>query len=234
MNTILLTDSYKMSHWQQYEPGTTEVFSYFESRGGRFSEVMFFGLQYIIDRYLTRKITMADIDEAAALCTEHFGSDTLFNRKGWERIVYIHGGRLPLRIRAVPEGTVVGVSNVLMTAENIDPQLPWLTNVMETLLSQVWYPSTVATLSHATRKMILSYLERTGDTSLIDFKLHDFGFRGASSVESAGIGGGAHLVNFKGTDTVPALTFLRDWYGAETAAGFSVPASEHSTITSWG
>jgi nicotinamide phosphoribosyltransferase len=241
MNTILLTDSYKMSHWQQYEPGTTEVFSYFESRGGRFPEVMFFGLQYILERYLTEKVTMAHVDEAAGLCAQHFGSDKLFNRKGWERIVYVHGGRLPVRIRAVPEGTLVGVSNVLMTAENTDPQLPWLTNYLETLLAQVWYPSTVATLSHATRKLILSYLNKTGDPTLIDFKLHDFGFRGASSVETAGLGGTAHLVNFKGTDTVPALTFIRCYYAkshwadnTDPIAGFSVPASEHSTITSWG
>lgn len=232
-NLALLTDSYKISHWRQYPPGTSTVYSYFESRGGQFPQTMFFGLQYILDRYLARPFTWDDLAEAKEITAKHFGSDGFFN-PGWTRLLYKHDGRLPVRIRAVPEGTVVPTHNVLMTIENTDPEFFWLTNYLETILSQVWYPTTVATLSSETRSLILRYLQRTGDPSLIDFKLHDFGFRGASSLETAAIGGGAHLVNFKGTDTVPALMFLRDYYGAEEMPGFSVPASEHSTITSWG
>ena len=233
MNTILLSDSYKVTHWKQYPQGTTNVYSYFESRGGQFKDTTFFGLQYIMDRYLTHPVTMADIDEAEELYSQHFGMD-LFNRAGWEHIVNTHDGLLPVKIKAVPEGTVVPTHNILMSIENTDPKVPWITNFLETILSQVWYPSTVATLSGATRKLIRSYLVRTGDPSLIDFKLHDFGFRGATTVEAAGIGGCAHLVNFLGTDTVPAMVTARDHYGATSAAGFSVPASEHSTMTSWG
>ena len=123
--------------------------------------------------------------------------------------------------------------NVLMTVENTDPVCFWLTNWLETLLVHAWYPSTVATQSREMKRILLRYLEATGDPGLIDFKLHDFGCRGVSSLESAGIGGAAHLVNFLGTDNLPALELLAETYGAE-CGGFSLPASEHSTITSWG
>ena len=232
MNPILITDSYKYTHYRQYPPGTTKVYSYFESRGGDFDETLFFGLQYIIKKYLLDPITAIDIGEAKNLVDAHMGPG-LFNLEGWQHILEKHGGYLPLEIKAVPEGTLVPFHNVLMTVENTDPECFWLTNFMETLLVQVWYPMTVATLSHEMKKVILGSLRRSGDTSLIDFKLHDFGCRGVSSVESAAIGGLAHLVNFKGTDTIPALIAAREYYD-EPMAGFSIPAAEHSTIISWG
>jgi len=232
-NRILLTDSYKPSHWKQYPPNTQNVYSYFESRGGKFREMVFFGLQYYLKKYFEGKvITKESIVEADAFFQAHFGKN-IFNKAGWEHIVREHGGRLPVSIKAVPEGTVVPVGNVLMTIENTDPACYWLTNYLETLLVQVWYGSTVATQSREMKKIIHASLEKTGDPSLIDFKLHDFGFRGVSSVETAGMGGAAHLVNFMGTDTIPGLIIAREIYG-ESMAGFSIPAAEHSTITSWG
>jgi nicotinamide phosphoribosyltransferase len=128
----------------------------------------------------------------------------------------------------------VDTHNVLMTIENTDPQCYWLTNYLETLLLKVWYPITVATLSHEIRKVFLAALERSGDPSLIDFKLHDFGYRGVSSEETAGIGAAAHLINFKGTDTVAGIRLLQHYYQSEAMEGFSIPAAEHSTITAWG
>lgn len=233
-NLILLTDSYKVSHHVQYPPETEKIYSYFESRGGQFEETLFFGLQYYLKKYLEGAVvSKADIVEAEELFSKHFGNNRLFNKAGWEHIVNKHGGRLPVSIKAVPEGSIIPTSNVLMTIENTDPNCFWLTNYLETLLVQVWYGTTVATLSHNMKKKILSYLEKTGDPSLIDFKLHDFGFRGVSSVESASIGGAGHLVNFMGTDTMAALVLARDYYDADMA-GFSIPAAEHSTITSWG
>ena len=233
-NLILKTDSYKPSHWKQYPPGTSRVYSFFESRGGQFPETLFFGLQYILERhFLGRVVTHRDIAEAKAFFAAHFGSEAVFNEAGWRRIVTEHGGRLPIRIKAVPEGMVVPTGNVLMTAENTDPEIPWITNYLETLLSQVWYPTTVATQSRAMRAIIAAALEETGDPSLINFKLHDFGYRGSTSVESAGIGGAAHLVNFMGSDTLAGILLARHTYG-EPMAGYSIPAAEHSTITSWG
>lgn len=225
------TDSYKVSMSAQYPPDTTGVYSYIEARGGRFDNTVFFGLQAFIKEYLLNPVTQDEIDFATELYAEH---GEPFNRKGWEYILNEHGGYLPLRIRAVPEGSVVPIKNVLATVENTDPQVPWLTTWAEpAILRGIWYPTTVATQSWTIKQIIREYLERTGDPATIDFKLHDFGSRGVSSWESAGIGGAAHLVNFKGTDTISSLLFARAYYGARMA-GFSIPAAEHSTITSWG
>ncbi len=126
------------------------------------------------------------------------------------------------------------VKNVLATIENTDPECFWLTTWLETaILRAIWYPTTVATQSYTIKQVIADYLEKTGDPALIDFKLHDFGARGVSSLESAAIGGAAHLVNFMGSDTISGVLYAREFYNAGIA-GFSIPAAEHSTITSWG
>ena len=230
-NIILNTDSYKQSHFLQYPPRTQFVYSYIESRGGEYEKTLFFGLQMFIKEYLTKPITQADVDEAEAVVTAH---GIPFNKAGWEHILKEHNGYLPIRILAVPEGTLVTTGNVLVRVENTDPMVPWLTSFMETaLLRAVWYPTTVATVSYRIKQIIKHYLEVTGDPKLLPFKLHDFGSRGVSSAESAGIGGCAHLVNFMGTDTMEALLYAKKYYGCEMA-GFSIPAAEHSTITSWG
>ena len=233
-NICWLTDSYKVSHFKQYPPGTRRVYSYFESRSGStYPEVCFFGLRYFLEQYLAGEVVTAQKSDAAnSLFRQHFGGDA-FNRAGWMHIVEKHGGRLPIIIKAVPEGTIVPESNVLMTVENTDDEAYWLTNWLETLLVQVWYPSTVATQSRAMKQVLLRFLRETGDPSLINFKLHDFGFRGVTCPEQAALGGAAHLVNFQGTDTIPGLLLARQFYGCEMA-GFSIPAAEHSTITSWG
>lgn len=229
-NPILNSDSYKFSQWNQYPEGTEYIYSYIESRGGKFDETVFFGLQAFIKEYLTDPVTMDMIDEAEAIITAH---GEPFNREGWEYIVQKHNGYLPVTIKAVPEGTVVPVKNILASIVNMDPECYWLTSFLETaLLRAIWYPTTVATNSREIKKVILDALERTGTPSDIAFKLHDFGARGVSSLESAGIGGAAHLVNFMGTDTVEALLFARRYYSADMP-GFSVPAMEHSTVTSW-
>ena len=230
-NLILNTDSYKVSMFNQYPLGTTGVYSYIESRGGRYDRTVFFGLQAFIKEYLLQPITQADIEIAEEILTAH---GEPFNRQGWQYILDKHGGFLPVVIRAVPEGTVVPVKNVLATIENTDPECFWLTTWLETaLLRAIWYPTTVATQSWHIRQLILNYLERTGDPALIDFKLHDFSARGVSSLETSGIGSAAHLVNFMGTDTITGVLYAREFYNAGVA-GFSIPAAEHSTITSWG
>jgi len=244
MNIAKATDSYKASHAQQLPANTKHIYSFFESRGGVHPYTVFFGLQYYLLKYLQGVvITQPQLEEAKRMWAKHLGSEKIFAlaERGWQHIIDKHGGRLPVEICAVPEGMVVPTRNVLMTIENTDPEVPWLTNWLETVLSMVWYPMSVCTGSHAMRKMLLASLERTGDPGLIDFKLHDFGFRGSTSFESAAIGGAAHLVNFKGTDTTPALDMLEEFYGCysravdpDGMAGFSIPASEHSTITSWG
>jgi nicotinamide phosphoribosyltransferase len=232
-NLILNTDSYKASHFLQYPPGTEEISSYIESRGGRFPHTLFFGLQAFIKQYLLTPITYDDVGEAEELLTSH---GLPFNQSGWLKIVNEHGGHLPIEIVAAEEGEVIPTHNAVVQVRNTDRELPWITSYIETaLLRAVWYPTTVATLSFEAKRIIRRYLDKTCDdpAGQIAFKLHDFGARGVSSLESAMLGGMAHLVNFQGTDTVAAILGARKYYGA-AMAGFSIPAAEHSTITSWG
>jgi nicotinamide phosphoribosyltransferase len=239
-NFILLADSYKVGHYKQYPPKTEFVLSYFESRGGKFDEVTFFSLQHSLKRFFVGKvITEEIIVEAKEYIDAHLGEGA-FNEAGWRLLLERHGGRLPLRIKAVPEGTSVGVSNVLMTIENLDPEFYWLTQYIEGLIQQIWYGCTVATFSREVRKLLRSYLTKTTSydkatqDSILNFAFHDFGLRSSTSPESAGIGALAHLVNFMGTDTMPALYFGRNFYNTKAMLGFSVNATEHSTTTAWG
>jgi nicotinamide phosphoribosyltransferase len=231
-NLLLNTDSYKASHWLQYPPNTDATFFYIESRGGLYDRTVFFGLQAILKEYLAKPITHADVDEARDFFAAH---GEPFNESGWRYIVDQHQGLLPVRIRAVPEGTVVPTHNALVTVESTDPTAYWVPSYIETLLLRLWYPVTVATISWHAKQTIRQFLERTSDDpeGLLPFKLHDFGARGVSSAESAALGGAAHLVNFMGTDTVSGVLAAKAYYH-EPMAGFSIPAAEHSTITSWG
>ncbi len=232
INPILNIDSYKASHYLQYPPHTEYVSSYIEARGGQYSVGVFFGLQIFLKQYLTNPITQSDIDEAEEVLIAH---GLPFCRENWEYILNVHNGYFPLKIQAVREGSVIPIKNVLCQVINTDPRCAWLTSYIETaLLRSLWYPITVATISWNCKQTIAQYLQETSDTMAgIDFQLHDFGARGVSSCESSAIGGLSHLVNFKGTDNVPALVFGKRYYN-EQMAGFSIPAAEHSTMTAWG
>ena len=235
-NFVLKTDGYKPSHWLQFPNNTKDPFLFFESRGGALDFRTFFGLQYILEKHMTGPVvTRGDVEEAADFFADYYANAgrPIFNKAGWLRIVNKHGGRLPLRIKAVPEGTRVPAHQLLMALESTDPETFWLPGWVEGLVSQVWYPTSVATISRAMKNIVLRALEKTGDPSLIDFQVHDFGYRGSTSDESAGIGGAAHLVNFRGSDTLQGVLVARQYYD-EPMAGHSIPAAEHSTITAWG
>lgn len=235
-NICLLTDSYKVTHHYFYPKGTEKIYSYLESRvGAEFNKTIFYGLQYILKKYLEGQIvTQEKIDEADNLIANHIGPD-IFNRDGWQYILDEHDGHLPIEIKAVAEGTPVDVGNALMTVENTDDKSYWLPNYLEPLLLQVWYPSTVATLSAEVRKLCNFYLEVTGTVKdNLDFMLHDFGYRGATSTESSMLSGSAHLLSFSGTDTIAALTIPENYYNDSNLYGFSVQATEHSVMTSLG
>jgi nicotinamide phosphoribosyltransferase len=234
-NIVFKTDSYKLTHWSIYnELEIRKIFSYFEARDkALFPTTTFFGLQILLKILEKNPITQSMIDEGELITNTHIGPN-LFNRDGWEHILKNHNGRLPVIIKAVPEGTEVPKGNVLLTIENTDPLCNFLPNHLETFLTQVWYPSTVATLSKEIKKACIKYLELTSSCpDAINFMLHDFGERGVSSMDSAGIGGLGHLVNFYGTDTVEALLYAKNYYH-EDMAGFSVIATEHSIMTSRG
>jgi len=142
-NFILDTDSYKLSHFLGYPSDATHVYSYAESRGGKYDATVFFGLQKFCKELAEVHVTGVDINEAHTFAKLH---GVPFNLEGWTRIVNVHGGRIPVRIKAVAEGTLVPTRNVLVTVENTDPTMPWLTSYVETaLLRAVRYPVTVAT-----------------------------------------------------------------------------------------
>lgn len=234
MNWLMDTDSYKLSHPQLYPKGMNYMMSYLESRGGDFPEVTFFGLQYLLKKYLSKRITMDDILYAQRFFKKH---GVPFDYDGWRHIAVNCGGYLPVKISAVEEGSTIPTGNALLTVESTDPRVPWIVSHIETILVRLWYPTTVNTLSRNTKELIYQYLEDTSDdpNGEIAFKLHDFGSRGVSSQESAAIGGGSHLVNFMGSDTVAGIEFIRNYYSyKDLMPAFSIPASEHSTITSWG
>jgi nicotinamide phosphoribosyltransferase len=230
-NICLNSDSYKYSQWVQYPPNTEYVYSYIESRGGKYDKMVFFGLQAFIREYMRTPVTRKMVEQARDIMALH---GEPFNFDGWMYIVDMHGGILPVEIKSVDEGSVMYLKNVLVSIVNTDPKCFWLTSFLETaLLRAIWYPTTVASNSYESKQIIMKYLEKNGDPSSIDFKLHDFGARGVSSLESAALGGMAHLINFMGTDTVSGVLAAMEYYDAPVS-GFSIPAMEHSTVTSWG
>ena len=229
-NPLMDTDSYKWSHSKQYPPGMTKMFSYISPRGGAYKEVLFFGLQAILKGI--RPFTWNDLDIADIISRAH---GVPLPVKALEKCILNHNGYLPMKIRAIKEGSRIPVGLPVMTIESTDPELFFVPGLLETQLMRIWYPSTVATTSWEVKKIIRKYLEETADDlSGLPFKLHDFGSRGVSSKESAMLGGMAHLVNFMGTDTTIALAGAIDLYNAPGPVGYSIPAAEHSTITSWG
>lgn len=233
MNFILDTDSYKASHYLQYPVGTTSLFSYIESRGGKYPQTVFFGLQYFLKEYLSHRVTVEEVEDAKEFFEAH---GEPFNYDGWMYIAKELKGKFPVRIRAVPEGSVVPTHNVLVTVESTDSKVFWVVSWLETALMRcVWYPTTVATRSYTIKNIIMDALEKSADdpAAEINFKLHDFGSRGVSSRESAMIGGAAHLVNFMGSDTVAGVYCANKYYDSPMSA-FSIPAAEHSSITAWG
>lgn len=265
-SNIIDTDSYKVSHWRQYPEGTEYVSSYIEARSSRYAKALgegfdfaqFFGLQAFLTECLSKPVTQDDID-LAELVFEMHGEP--FNKEGWQYILDAHGGRLPIEVRALPEGTVAKTSNALVEIINTDPKCFWLTSYVEPmLLRAVWYPTTVSTKSRVLKEVCRHFLDETADSADgLDFMLHDFGARGVSSMESSVLGGMAHLVNFSGTDTVMGMMGALGYYNpafeaqleanggdakkamiavlhdmkarGEPLPAFSVEASEHSTMT---
>lgn len=231
-NPIYDTDGYKPSHWLQYPKDNRGNFFYLASRGGLYDRTMVSGFQYIIRAYLSRQIKQHHLEDARDFLPEY---GVPCNIEDWQYIIDRYDGYLPLRIRAIPEGTVVTTHNPLLTCESTDERLGWLPSYFEDTILRAWYPTTVATISWDIKQILRKALHQTSDDpeGQLPFKLHDFGARGATSLESAAIGGAAHLGNFLGTDTIMAVRLLKAYYFAKTWRA-TIAASEHSTITSWG
>ena len=228
------SDGYKYGHWRQYPPGTRFVESYFEARAGAaHGHIIPFGLQYYLMEYLEgTRLTREAVHKMHRRANKALGVD-VFNWEGWHHLLDKHNGILPIRIRAIPEGTPVPPLTPLFVVENTDYQFPWLTNFVETLLVKTWYPTTVASAQYAKYRMFLDFLVKNGTPSLIDHKWVDFGYRGVSSEESAALGGAAHLLAFRSSETAVADEFIEAYYGGQECQSAGIPAAEHSTITAW-
>jgi len=240
MNNILLqTDVYKMGHMEQYAPGCNKVYSYLTARSDKnFDETVFFGLQYYIKRYLSTPITPEMGEEFLTYRKMILGSNSEEVATKIRALCQL--GYLPIEIKAVEEGTIMPVRNVLMTITNTHPDFYWVVGFMESLLLKLWYTITVATCSHQYRKIVNKYFNQTDEETMDaakDFQVHDFGYRGDASEEGAAISGVAHLLSFLGSDNVPALPCAVEFYNADINGApilLSVPASEHSVMCSFG
>lgn len=236
-NLLLRTDVYKLGHMRQYAPGTTKVYSYLCARSDKkFHKTVFFGLQYYLEKYLTQKITHDNVDEFIMYHKAILGDipeDTVVKLRNLADLGY-----LPVEIKAVREGDIIPVKNVLMTLTNTVPGYGWCVGFVESLLLKLWYPITVATTCMYYRSVVEIFFRNTVDDNvdfLKNFMVHDFGYRGDATEEGAGLSGAAHLLSFNGSDTIPALYFTNKYYqsGLDNIMA-SVPASEHSVMCSYG
>jgi nicotinamide phosphoribosyltransferase len=234
ISLICRIDSYKFSHPYAYPSGIQAMTSYGEARVSNQDCIVPFGMQLLLKRYLIQTITIADIDTAEEFSVAHFGRK-LFARDAWLKVVEVYNGKLPLIIRAVPEGTVMRGGQPIYTVTVFDPELFWMSAGFETMIQRgIWYPTTIATRDRAIKLEIKKRYEKTdANMDLLPFALHDFGGRGVSSAETAEIGGAAHLVNFMGSDTVEGILTANHYY-REAMSGFSVYATEHSIECSFG
>lgn len=232
-NVLLCTDVYKMSHMEQYKPGTAKVYSYLCARSDKkIPYTVFFGLQYYLKEYLSQKITTEMVDEFLEYRAMILGSNPPHIVEKMRALAKL--GYIPLKIKAVPEGTVMPVKNVLMTVTNTHPDFYWCVGFFESLLLKVWNTTTVASYSRSLRILVEEFADATcGHRLHCDWQVHDFGYRGCSSEETAALSGAAHLLNFRGTDTVPAVKLLKETYYGSGLIGASVPASEHSVMCSF-
>lgn len=239
---ISYQDFYKTDHRRQYPEGTELVYSNFTARGSRLDgvdHVVVFGIQYFIMRYLIGEFrdSFFNVDRDKAV---HEYKRILDNSLGKDSVSIHHIedlhklGYLPIRIKALPEGTKCPIKTPVLTIVNTLPEFYWLVNFLETLLSTtLWGPMTSATIANRYKEILTKYADETGNTEFVPFQGHDFSMRGMMGVEAACVSGAAHLLSFVGTDTIPAIPFLEKYYLAnsdEELIGCSVPATEHSVM----
>lgn len=234
-NVLLLTDSYKLSHALLYAPNTTEVYSYIEARKPNIKTV-WFGLQYYLKHYLSKPIKMEHAEEFIQEFETILGPCPEEMKKKIYSLAEL--GYWPFEIKAVPEGSVVDSQNILLSIKNTLPEFYWAVGFVESLLLKIWNTVTVSTCSLHYKKLVVDLANLTCDNlDHIPFSIHDFGFRGCSSEETARTAGACHLTSFIGSDTVPAVRWLKNFYSADIKDGpiaLSVPATEHSVMCSYG
>ena len=245
MNPLFLTDGYKTGHHQQYPEGTTLVYSNFTPRSNRYApkgcdEVVSFGQQMVmkqIHEAFQRDFFSQPKDvvcgEMKEELTMYLGMD--YDVTHFEKLHDL--GYLPIEVKAISEGTMVPIKVPVLTIYNTHPDFYWLTNYLETILSNLlWKPMTSATIARQYRKVLTGWMEKTDPANawFIDWQGHDFSMRGMDSAEAVISSGLGHLTAFSGTDSLPAIHGARKYYGAEGFVAASVPATEHSVMCAGG
>lgn len=242
MNPLLLTDYYKVGHVFQYPEGTTMVYSNLTPRKSRIPDidhVIYFGGQYFYKKYLIDYFNNHFFNRPKDDVLNEYKrlvKNTIGDLPSYDHIEKLHDlGYLPIEIKSVPEGTKVPIRTAFLTIKNTLPEFYWITNFLETLMSAIlWQPMTSATIANKYKEIFKKYLsESIGDTSFVQWMGHDFSFRGMSSLESAELSGMGHLLSFTGTDTIPAIMALEEYYNADVEkelVGASVAATEHSVM----
>jgi nicotinamide phosphoribosyltransferase len=243
MNPLLLTDGYKVDHRRQYPTGTTLVYSNWTPRKSRIEgvdEVVFFGLQYFIKKYIIQDFDLYFFkqpkEEVVKKYARRINNYLGENLVGTKHIEDLHDlGYIPMVFKALPEGASVPVRVPMFTMYNTIPEFFWLTNYFETLLSAVvWLPCNSATIAKQYRIVLDKYAQETSSVpEFVDWQGHDFSMRGMGGIEAAVTSSAGHLLSFAGSDTIPAIDFLEEYYNAnsdvELVAG-SVAATEHSVM----
>lgn len=243
----LLCDFYKLSHKDQYPTGTEKIYSTWIPRTSRkegVTEVVALGLQMFIKKYLidyfNDNFFSKSEDEVVNEHTRVVKYCLGITNPNANHIIDLHRlGYLPVQIKALKEGTLVPLRVPVLTIENTNPKFFWITNFLETLMSsELWMPSTSATTALQYKKVLTKYAKETdGDLSGIQFQCHDFSLRGMAGLEASKLSGIGHLSSFSGTDTIPAILAIEDYYNANIETeliGASVNATEHSVQESYG
>jgi len=237
----VLTDSYKAGHFAQY-PDSEKMVAYGEFRAPYDNDkydtrFVFFGIRYFVTNYLSHRWTVQDVEKAEKFYSTHNAGKTPYPypKELFLKFINENNGYFPIKLEALPEGTV---ANVRVPVYQITATGPYtkLVTFLETVLTQLWYPTTVATLSRRTKDVIAEAFDKTVDDDmrfLLSSRLHDFGFRGCSCVEQSILGGCAHLLNFDGTDTMSAAYYAQFELNNGKPVGESIPATEHSVMTAW-
>ena len=242
LNPLLAEDGYKTSHHKMYRPNTTMVYSNFTTRNVKrmpeqAKEIVVFGIQYtfkyikdLYDNNFFNRPKNVVCEEAKEFLSKYLGST--YDVSHFEALHDL--GYLPIKVKSLEEGTVIGQNVPMMTIYNTHPDFYWVPNFLETLISSLlWKPVHSASMAYAYKKILTKYAMETDKENIfnVNFQGHDFSFRGMQHLESAISSGLGWVTSFMGTDTIPVLQAAKYYYDTENVA-FSVPASEHSVSSS--
>ena len=245
MNNLLISDGYKQSHIAQYPPNTTLVYSNWTPRSskhaiGEGKGVVVFGIQAFVKKFLIDDFNKNFFDQPLEAVKASYARrlrSYLGQEPDSQHIEALHNlGYLPIMLKSLPEGSICPIGVPMLTIYNTNPEFFWLTNFLETIMStELWLPMTAATISKEYKDLLLFWSKKTCDNQdHIPFQAHDFSMRGMAGLEAARMSGAGHLLSFSGTDTIPAIDYLEEYYHANAdkeLIGVSIPATEHSVMS---